>query len=65
MTEEFCWETEDDESKLDTEETEQQELVYITNLKGGLQKDSMKLYNEEGPNNKKPAVKIGVLKSPP
>ena len=29
--------------------------MYITNLKDGLQKDSTKLYNEEGPNNKKPA----------
>ena len=27
------------------------------NLKDGLQKDSMKLYDEEGPNNKKPAAK--------
>ena len=50
---------------LDTQETEQQQLVYITNLKGGLHKDCMKLYDEEGPNNKKPAVKLGVLKSPP
>ena len=29
----------------------------ITNLKGGLQKDGMELYNDEGPNNKKPAAK--------
>ena len=27
------------------------------NLEGGLQKDSTKLYEEEGPNNKKPAAK--------
>ena len=27
------------------------------NLEGGLQKDGMKLYKEEGPNNKKPAAK--------
>ena len=53
----LSWETEDDGSTLDTQETEQQELVYIMNLKGGLQKDGTKLYNEEGPNNKKPAVK--------
>ena len=36
------------------QESEQQQLVYITNLKNGLQKDGMKLYDEEGPNNKKP-----------
>ena len=53
---EFSWETEDIGSILDTQETEQQQLVYIMNLEGGLQKDSMKLYEEEGPNNKKPAA---------
>ena len=63
--EEFSWETEGDRSTLDTQETEQQQLVYLMNLKGGLKKDSTKLYDEEGPNNKKPAVKIGILKSPP
>ena len=47
----FCWETKDDGSTLDTQKTEQQELVYILNIKRGLQKDSTKLYNEEGPNN--------------
>ena len=54
---EFSWETEDGGSTLDTQETEQQELVYIINLKGCLQKDGTKLYEEEGPNNKKPAAK--------
>ena len=63
--EEFSWEREDDRSTLDTQETEQQELVYIMNLKNGLQKDGMKLYDEEGPNGKKPAAEIGLLKSPP
>ena len=62
---EFSWETEDDRSTLDTEETEQQQLMYIMNLKGGLQKDGMKLYEEEGPNNKKPAAKNRLLKSLP
>ena len=47
------------------EELEQQRLVYIMNLKNGLQKDGTKLYDEEGPNDKKPAAKIGLLKSPP
>ena len=64
MIEEYRWETEDNGSTLDTEETEQQ-LVYITNLKGGLQNDSIKLYDDEGPDNKKPASKIGILKNPP
>ena len=65
MIEEFSWETEDNRSTLDTQETEQQELVYIMNLKGDLQKDAMRLYDEEGQNNKKPAVKKDILKSPP
>ena len=56
MIEESSWETEDDRSTLYTQETEQQQLVYIMNLKGGLQQDGTKLYDEEGPNNKKPAV---------
>ena len=34
--EEFSWETEDDRSTLDTQETEQPQLVYIINLEGGL-----------------------------
>ena len=38
--------------------------MYITNLEGGLQKDGMKLYNEEGPNNKKPAVKNRHFEEP-
>ena len=46
------------------EETEQHELVYITNLKNGLQKDSMKLYDEEGPNDKKPAAENRLIEEP-
>ena len=46
--EEFSWETEDKGSTLDTQETEQPQLVYIMDLEGGLQKDGMKLYEEEG-----------------
>ena len=34
------------------------------NLKGGLQKDSMKLYDEEGPKNKKPAAKNRSFEEP-
>ena len=63
--EEFSWETEDEGSTLDTQETEQPQLVYIMNLKGGLQKDGMKLYKEGGPNNKSLQQKIGILKSLP
>ena len=32
LIEEFSWETEDDGSIIDTQETDQQQLVYITNL---------------------------------
>ena len=49
---EFSWETEDDRSTLNTQETEQQELVYITNLEDDLQKNSTKLNEEEGPKEK-------------
>ena len=38
--------------------------MYITNLKGGLQKDSMKLYKEEDPSNKKPAAKNRHFEKP-
>ena len=44
---EFSWEKEDDGSTLETEEPEQQEIVYITNLKDGLQKNGTKLHDEE------------------
>ena len=37
---------------METDDTKQQEIVYITNLEDGLQKDGTKLYNEEGPNEK-------------
>ena len=64
MIEEFSWEREDDGSTLDTQETEQHELVYIANLKNGLQKDSMKLYNEEGPNDKNLSVENRLIEEP-
>ena len=38
--------------------------MYITNLEGGLQKDGIKLYEEEGPNNKKSAVKNKCFEKP-
>ena len=61
--EEFCWEKEDNGSTLETEEHEPPELVYITNLKDGLQKNGTKLHDEEGPDKKKPVASnrlIGV-----
>ena len=61
---EFSWEREDDGSTLDTQEIEQHQLVYITNLKNGLQKDSTKLYDEEGPNSKKPAPENRLIEEP-
>ena len=38
--------------------------MYITNLKRGFQKDGTKLYNEEGPNNEKPAAKNRHFEEP-
>ena len=52
LIKEFSWEREDNGSTLETEEPEQQEIVYITNLEDGLRKNGTKLYNEEGPNKK-------------
>ena len=40
-----------------TEEPEQQQIVYITNLEDGLRKDGTTLYDERGLNKKKPAVR--------
>ena len=62
--EEFSWEREDDASTLETEEYDQQQIVYITNLEDGLRKNSTKLYDEEGLNEKGLPRKTGLLKSP-
>ena len=62
--EEFSWEREDNRSTLETEEAEQQQVVYITNLENGLQKAGTKLYHEEGPNKEKPTVKNGLVEEP-
>ena len=40
---------------METEELEQQEIVYITNLEHGLRKNGTKLYDEEGLNEKNAA----------
>ena len=43
LIEEFSWEKEGDRSTLGTEEPDQQEIVYITNLEDGLRKDGTTL----------------------
>ena len=54
--EEFSWEREVDTSTLETEEANQQQVVYIMNLEDGLRNYGTKLYDEKDPNEKKPAV---------
>ena len=63
--EEFSWEGEADRSTLEMEEPDQQQIVYITNLENGLRNNGMKLYDEEGPNEKSLLRETGLLKSPP
>ena len=67
--EEFSWEKEGNGSTLGTEEPEQQQIVYITNLEDSLQKDGLRkdgttLYNEKGPNEKKPAARNRPIEEP-
>ena len=64
LIEEFSWEKEADGSTLETEEYDQQQIVYITNLEDGLQKSGTKLYDEKGPNEKSLLRETGLLKSP-
>ena len=49
---------------MDAEEPEQQQVMYIMNLENSLHKDSTKLYDEEGPNEKKPAAKNRLIEEP-
>ena len=63
--EDFSWGMEDGTSTLDTQETAQQQLVYITNLEKDLQKHSTEMNKEEGPKEKSLQQKIGLLKGPP
>ena len=65
LIEEFSWEREANASTLETEEPDQQEVVYITNLEDGLRNYGTKLYDEEDPNEKSLLREIGLLKSPP
>ena len=64
LIEDLSWEREADGSTLETEELNQQQIVYITNIEDGLQNNGTKLYNEEGPNEKSLLREIGLLESP-
>ena len=64
LIKEFSWEREVDGSTLEAEEYDQKQLVYITNLEDGLQKNGTKLYNEKGPNEKKPAARNRPIEEP-
>ena len=63
--EEFSWEREANASTLETEEPDQQQVVYITNLEDGLRNYSTKLYDEKDTNEKILLREIGLVKSPP
>ena len=62
---EFSWEREADGSTLETEEPDQQQVVYIMNLEDGLRNYGTKLYDEKHPNKKSLLREMGLLKSPP
>ena len=62
--EEFSWEREGDGPTLGGEEPEQQQIVYITNLEDGLRKDGTTMYEEEVPNEKKPAARNRPIEVP-
>ena len=63
--EEFSWVREADASTLETEESDQQEVVYITNLEDGLQNYGTKLYNEADSNAKKnPVARKRLIEEP-
>ena len=62
--EEFSWEREADGSTLETEEYDQQQIVYITNLEDGLQENGTKLNDEESLNEKKPAARNRLIEEP-
>ena len=64
LIEEFSWGTEDNTSMLDTEETAQQKLVYITKLENDLQNYGIELNEEESPKDKKPPVKNRPFERP-
>ena len=58
------WGIEDNALMLQTQETAQQQLVYITNLENDLQNHGTKMNKEEGPKDKNPAAKNRPLERP-
>ena len=46
------------------EESDQQQIVYITNLEDSLRKSGTKLYDEEGPNEKITAARNRLIEEP-
>ena len=61
---EYIWEREADGSTRETEEPDQQEVVYITNLEDGLRNYGTKLYDEKDPNEKKPVARNSLIEEP-
>ena len=49
---------------METEEPDQQQVVYITNLEDGLRNNGTKLYDEEGLNEKKPTARNRLIEEP-
>ena len=64
LIKEFSWEREADASTLVTEEPDQQQVVYIMNLKDGLQNYGTNLYDEKDLNEKKPAARNRLIEEP-
>ena len=64
LIEEFSREREVDGSTLETEEYNEQQLVYIMNLEDGSQKNGTKLYDEKDRMKKSLLQETGLLKSP-
>ena len=62
--EEFSWEREANTYTLETEEPDQQEVVYIRNLEDGLRSYGTKLYDEKDPNEKKPVARNRLIEEP-
>ena len=63
MIEEFSWEKEDDRSTLEMEETEQQEIVYITNLEDVYEKTVQNCMMKKA-QTKKPAARNRRVEEP-
>ena len=61
---EFSWEREANASTLETEEPDQQQVVYITNLEDGLQNYGTKLYDGKDPSGKKPVARNRLIEEP-